>query len=84
MSKAAHPLLSHEALYAPDVRKQFNKHLIAVVPLAVSAEACKSVLRSVRSSKFIVVNGSKDREVTRFYTKNGDGLTDTCPEILEI
>jgi hypothetical protein len=84
MNKPAHPFLSHEGLYAPDVRKQFNRRRIAVVPQAVSAEACEAVLCSIRSSKFIVVDDPNDREVTCFYTKNGDGLIATCPEISEI
>jgi hypothetical protein len=84
MSKAPQSLLSYEALYAPNVKQQFNRHLITVVPLAVSTDACKAVLRSVRSSNFIVVNDQTDREITRFYTKNGDSLIDACPKILEI
>jgi hypothetical protein len=63
---------------------------IAVVPQAVSTEGCDVVLPTLGSSKFIIVDehskglGRPGREVTRFYTKNGDALITACPEVAEI
>jgi hypothetical protein len=83
-AKAGNRFLSTEALYAPKVRSQFERRRIAVVPQAVSTEGCEVVLRSLSSSKFSVVDEPQEQEVTRFYTKNGDSLIATCPEIAEI
>jgi len=78
--KVAHAFLRTEALYAPEVRRQFKRRRIVVVPQGVSTEGCDAVLRSLSSTKFIVV----EEPQTRFYTKNGDALIEICPEITEV
>jgi hypothetical protein len=55
-----------------------------VVPRAVSTELCEAVLCSIEFSKFIIVDEPEAREVTRFYTINGDSFVSACPEIAEI
>lgn len=83
-SNAPHPFLRSEALYAPLVQKQFRRRGIVVVPHSVPTEVCEAVLCSIKSSKFIIVDEPQAREVTRFYTINGESLISACPDIAEI
>lgn len=50
----------------------------------MSADVCNTLLRSIKSSKFIIVDEPKAREVTRFYTISGERLIAACPEATEI
>jgi hypothetical protein len=83
-SNAAHPIVNPKALYAAGVQEQFKRHRIVVVPRSVSVDTCEAVLRSIKSSKLIIVDEPQAREVTRFYTINGDRLIAACPEVVEI
>jgi hypothetical protein len=83
-SNAPHPFVRSEALYDPWVQKQFRRHGIVIVPHSVPTEICEAVLCSIKSSKFIIVDEPRAREITRFYTINGDSLISACPEIAEI
>lgn len=77
-------VLNLATLYGSDIKRQFKRRQLVIVPQAIPLDVCDAVLRSVRSTKFIVVDNPQDREVTRFYTKNGDSLIAVCPEVLEI
>lgn len=76
--------VNRERLYDDRVKSLYARGQYAIVPQAVPRGVCAAVLRSINGTKFILNDEPEQREVTRFYTKNGASLIAACPALVQI